>query len=137
MQRIVVAAKAGDEQPWVADAAARLANQTGAAVDVVSVDGVDLEALSPLPRDEYAALARQAVDDTVARLAQDGVEATGAVRPGRIAPGILVYAEERRADVIVCGASSRGRIATKLLGSVPLELLEHSRRPVLVVTPPE
>ena len=40
MERIVVAAKAGANQPWVADAAAQLAEHTGASVDVVSVDGV-------------------------------------------------------------------------------------------------
>ena len=36
MQRIVVAAKAGADQPWLADAAAELAQDTGAAVSVVS-----------------------------------------------------------------------------------------------------
>ena len=36
MQRIVVAAKAGADQPWVAEAAAHLAAQTGAKVNVVS-----------------------------------------------------------------------------------------------------
>ena len=43
MQRIVVAAKAGEDEPWLADAAASLAEQTGASVSVVSVDGLDVE----------------------------------------------------------------------------------------------
>ena len=42
MERIVVAAKAGSDQPWLADAAVELAQQTGAAVSVVSVDGGSL-----------------------------------------------------------------------------------------------
>ena len=137
MQRIVVAAKAGADQPWLADAAAQLAKQTGAAVDVVSVDGVDLEALSTLPRSEFSELARQAVDATVARLEQDGVEATGEVRPCRVTRGILLFAEEREADVIVCGASSRGPVASRMLGNVPVELVQRARRPVLIITRPE
>ena len=137
MQRIVVAAKAGADQPWWADAAAQIAEETGAAVDVVSVDELELEALSTVPRSELAALARQAVDHTVARLAQHGAEATGEVRQGRVVPGILLFAEEREADVIVVGASSRGPVAARLLGSVPLELVQRSRRPVLVITPPQ
>jgi uncharacterized membrane protein YfcA len=36
LQRIVVAAKAGTDQPWLAQAAADLAAQSGAVVDVVS-----------------------------------------------------------------------------------------------------
>ncbi len=39
MERIVVAAKAGSDQPWLADAAAELAHQTGAAVSVEPDDG--------------------------------------------------------------------------------------------------
>ena len=54
MQRIVVAAKAGADEPWLADAAANLAEQTGAAVSVVSVDGLDVEMGSTMPRSEYA-----------------------------------------------------------------------------------
>jgi nucleotide-binding universal stress UspA family protein len=40
------------------------------------------------------------------------------------------------ADLIVVGASTRGRLATALLGSVPLGLVRYSRRPVLVFTEP-
>jgi nucleotide-binding universal stress UspA family protein len=72
----------------------------------------------------------------VAHLREAGVEATGEVRQGRIARGILLFAEEREADVIVAGASTRGPVASRVLGSVPLELVQRSRRPVLVITPP-
>jgi hypothetical protein len=68
MQRIVVAAKAGADQPWLADAAAELAQQTGAAVSVVSLDGLDVEALSPTPRSEFEQLAQQTVDAFLERL---------------------------------------------------------------------
>ena len=137
MQRIVVAAKSGEDQPWLADAAAQIAQQTGVAVAVVSVDGLELEALSTVPRSELQALAQQAVDSMVAHLREAGVEATGDVRAGHVTRGILLFAEEHEADVIVCGASTRGPVATRILGSVPLDLVERSRRPVLVITPPQ
>jgi nucleotide-binding universal stress UspA family protein len=135
MDRIVVAAKAGSDQPWLADAAAELAQETGAAVSVVSLDGLEMEGLSPTPRSEFREAARRAVDGFIERLAAAGIKAEGEVRPGRVVPGILLYAEEKDADVIVCGASTKGRVARKVLGSVPVELIQRARRPVLVITP--
>jgi nucleotide-binding universal stress UspA family protein len=135
MQCIVVAAKAGSDQPWLADAAAELAHQTGAAVSVVSLDGVDTATLAPMPRTEYEQLAQSAVDGFLERLQAAGVQAEGHVRPGLVTPGVLLFAEEKDADVIVCGASTKGRVARRVLGSVPMELIQRARRPVLVITP--
>ncbi len=134
MKTIVVAAKAGSDQPWVADAAAELAHQTGAQAKVVSVDGVEMEALSPLPRSEYQKGAQESADKIAARIRDAGVEASAAVRAGKVVPGILMYAEEEDADLIVVGASTRGAVARRVLGDVPLELVQRSRRPVLVVS---
>ena len=136
MQRIVVAAKAGSDQPWLADATAELAQETGAAVSVVSLDGVDVETLSPLPRSEYRQLAQPAVDGFLERLTAAGVDADGEVRPGLVTAGVLLFAEEKDADVIVVGASTKGKVARRVLGSVPVDLIRRSRRPVLVITPP-
>jgi nucleotide-binding universal stress UspA family protein len=136
MRHILVAAKAGAQEPWLADAAADLAKQTGAQVAVVSFDGVDMEALSPLPRSEYAAAARASADLIAERLREAGVATEVQVRSGRPVPGVLVAAEELGADLIVAGASSRGRVAARLLGDVALELVQRSKRPVLVVGRP-
>ena len=136
MQRIVVAAKAGSDQPWLADAAAELAEQTGAAVSVVSLDGLDVEALSPTPRAEFQQAAQQAVEGFLTRLREAGTQADGEARPGPVTLGVLLFAEEKEADVIVCGASTKSRVARRVLGSVPMELIGRSRRPVLVITPP-
>jgi nucleotide-binding universal stress UspA family protein len=136
MERIVVAAKAGADQLWVADAAAELAHQTGAEAAVVSVDGVDLEALSPLPRSEYLDNARASANKIAERIREHGVQATAETRSGKVVPGILLFAEERDADLIVVGASTLGPVARKFLGDVPLELVQRSRRPVLVVSAP-
>lgn len=135
MQLIVVAAKAGTEQEWLADAAAEVARQMDAKVAVVSFDGVDIEALAPLPRSEFAEAAREAAEAVAARIRDAGVEATAEARPGQIVRGILLYAEELDAGLIVVGSTGRSRIAQRLLGAVPLELVRRSRRPVLVLTP--
>jgi nucleotide-binding universal stress UspA family protein len=135
MERIVVAAKAGADQPWLAYAAAELAQQTGAAVSVVSLDGLDIEALSPTPRSEFRELAETTVNSILEHLSAAGVEAEGDVRAGLVVSGVLLYAEEKDADVIVCGASTKGRVARRVLGSVPVDLIQRARRPVLVISP--
>jgi nucleotide-binding universal stress UspA family protein len=136
MQRIVVAAKAGADEPWLADAAAGLAEQTGATVSIVSVDGLDVEMGSTMPRSEYAELARSSAEALAAALGEAGVEADANVRPGKVVPGVLMFAEEREADLVLVGASRRGPVAKRLLGDVSLELVRRSRRPVMVIAPP-
>ena len=94
-----------------------------------------MEALSPTPRSEFQELAQKAVDGFLERLRAAGVQAEGDVRSGDVTRGILLYAEEKDADVIVCGGSTKGRVARRVLGSVPVELIRRARRPVLVITP--
>ncbi len=136
MDRILLAANAEADQPWVADAAAQLAKETGAEVTVLSVDELDTEMLATLPRAEYVKQADQAADRAIERLRAAGVEASKELRSGRALDQILAYAESYKPDVIVTGSSARGRLATALLGSVPMALVERAGRPVLVVTEP-
>jgi nucleotide-binding universal stress UspA family protein len=136
VQRIVVAANAEAEQPWVADAAAQLARDTGAEVAVVSVDELETEKLSPLPREVYRERAEQAATRAVERLEAQGVRASRSVRSGRALEEIIAFADEQDADVIVAGSSTRGPVASALLGSVPMGLVSRAGRPVLVVTEP-
>ena len=136
MQRIVMAVKPGASADWLADATAEIAGQSGAGVAVVSLDDIELEALSPSPRSAHAGPAREAVESAVARLKEQGVPATGEIRSGPAVRGVLLFAEEQDADLIVTGGTTRGRLASRVLGSVPLELISRSRRPVLVITPP-
>jgi nucleotide-binding universal stress UspA family protein len=136
MKRIVVAAKAGVEQPWLADAAADLARELDAEAAVVSVDGIELEALSTLPREEVRKDAQAAARRVAERIAERGVPVHAEDRSGAVVRGVLVFAEEQEADLIVVGATSRGPVARRMLGTVTTRLVERSRRPVLVITPP-
>jgi nucleotide-binding universal stress UspA family protein len=133
---IVLAANPEAEQPWVADAVAALAHQTGATVAVVSVDELELEQLAPLPRDVFHERADHAATATVERLAGHGIQATKAVLPGRALDRILEFAEQQQADLVVVGGSTRPALAARLLGSVPLSLVQQSPRPVMIVTRP-
>ena len=136
MKRIVVAAKAGADQPWLADAAADVAEEMGAEVAVLSMDGIELEALSPVPRGAVAESAEQAAATMAERIAARGIHATHHHRSGPVVLGVLVFAEEQEADLVVAGATSRGRVALRFLGNITTRLIERSRRPVLVITPP-
>ena len=134
---IVVAAKPDADQPWVAEAVANLAKQTGATVAVVSVDEVELERLAAVPRSVFTQQAEQAAAAMAQRLADRGVVATHTVLPGRPLQGVLEFADEQNADLIVVGSSSRPAETERLLGSVPLDLIKKSSRPVLVITHPD
>ena len=136
MQRIVVAAKAGADQPWLADAAAELAHQTGAAVSVVSARRPRHR--GPLPHAALGVPRRGAGAPSTASSSASPRPASrprATCAPGSWSRGVLLYAEEKDADLIVCGASTKGRVARKVLGSVPVELIQRARRPVLVITP--
>ena len=80
MRRIVVGARPQGEEPWVLKAAAELAHQTGADLVVISVDELETEKLSTVPRSEVTARAEQAAAESVERLREAGIEATMEVR---------------------------------------------------------
>ncbi|MGH3099568.1 MAG: universal stress protein [Thermoleophilia bacterium] len=136
VERIVVAAKAGADQPWLAEAAADLAAQSNAVVDVVSADDLDMEAFSTVPREVAAEPAEQSAEAIAEHLRAEGIEASAHTLHGPVVRSVLLFAEDRDADLIVCGASTRGRIARRLLGDTPIQLIHRARRPVLVITPP-
>jgi nucleotide-binding universal stress UspA family protein len=137
MKRIVVAAKAGVEQPWLADAVADLAEELGADVAVISLDGLEMEALSTLPRSELQRDAKEAAESVADRIAQRGVHVHAEHRAGPVVRGVLVFAEEEEADLIVVAATSRGAVARRMFGTNTARLIERSRRPVLVIYPPQ
>lgn len=102
----------------------------------MAVDELESEHLAPMPRSVYTERAERARDAAVRRLAEAGIEATGTVLPGRPIDQIIRFGEEQSADLIVVGSSARPLVAQRLLGSVPLSLIQRAGRPVLVVTHP-
>jgi len=133
---IVLAANAETDEPWVTEATVDFARKTGASVAVLSVDEVELERLAPAPRSVYFERAEQAARTALDVLTAAGLTATKTVLSGRALDRILEHAEHEKADLIVVGASNRSAVAVRLLGSVPLALVERSPRPILIITHP-
>ena len=133
---IVLAVSAEPGTGWVTDAAADFARMTGSSVAVVGVDEVELERLAAAPRSVYLEQAARAVGEAVERLEQAGLEASATVLSGRPAERIAEFARTQEADVVVVGASGRPALASRLLGSVPRDLVQRSPCPVLVLPTP-
>ena len=70
------------------------------------------------------------------RLAKRFSDVATAMRRGRPATEIALEAERVGADLIVMGSRGQGPIATMLLGSVAIEVVDRADRPVLVCRAP-
>lgn len=89
----------------------------------------------PLETDAAASYAAEAA---VFELRMAGMAAYGQVRHalvGKAAEEIVAEATEWGADLIILGPSRRGELATRLLGSATLHVLQHAPCPVLVAAP--
>ena len=89
----------------------------------------------PLETDATASYAAEAA---VFELRMAGMTASGQIRHamiGKAAEAITADATEWGADLIILDPSRRGEIATRLLGSVTLQVLQHAPCPVLVAPP--
>ncbi|HEX7268288.1 MAG TPA: universal stress protein [Streptosporangiaceae bacterium] len=87
---------------------------------------------------ETDSAASDVVEATVFELRMAGIKATGLVRPAlidRAADGIIAEAAEWGADLIVLGFPRRGKLTTRLFGSVTLRVLQNAPCPVLVASP--
>jgi len=89
----------------------------------------------PLETDAAASYAAEAA---VFELRMAGMTTSGLVRHaliGKAAEAITAEATEWGADLIILGPSRRGEFATRLRGSVTLQVLQHAPCPVLVASP--
>jgi len=88
----------------------------------------------PLETDATASYAAEAA---VFELRMAGLAASGVVRHamiGKAADAITGEAADWGADLIILGPARRGELASRLLGSVTLNVLQHSPCPVLVAS---
>jgi nucleotide-binding universal stress UspA family protein len=58
------------------------------------------------------------------------------MQDGRAGSVIDEVADRENADIVVVGRRGRGGVKELLLGSVSHALVLHSKRPVLVISPP-
>ena len=136
MKRILLVSTTGADEPWLVSPTAQLAEETGAEITVLAVDDVESQRFTALPRAELLSQAQATAQRTADRLAETGIAATPVARSGPAAITAIEFADEIDADLIVVGSSGRQGVVKRLLGSLPLNLVQRSGRQVLVVTEP-
>jgi nucleotide-binding universal stress UspA family protein len=85
---------------------------------------------------EQLAAARAALEAARPLAEQAGLDAEYEILEGEPASELARVAELRDADLVVVGTRGHGAVAGVLLGSVALDLVRRSRRPVVVVREP-
>jgi APA family basic amino acid/polyamine antiporter len=105
---VPVIRSAGTEEALVA--AARLAAERNAVIEIVAVVEVPLELPLDAPLDEAEAAADRTLDDAEALLDQYGVRAVGRRLRARAAgPEIVAEAARRNAEILIVGSERNGR----------------------------
>jgi nucleotide-binding universal stress UspA family protein len=115
------------------------------AVDATTAVPVALSVFGPSPMvtaditeqlwREVEAEAKKTVADAIARLKDEGFEATGATLNG--SPFFAISAATKPGDVIILTSHGRGGVRRWLLGSVAEKLVREAPVPVLLVPAPE
>lgn len=127
-KRVLLATDGSSYSQAAAEAAGRLAAQTGLAVSVVSV-------VTTSHNDARRKEAQRAVTVALEHLRSLGLAADGEVAEGRPDEAIVRAAESAGADLIVLGSRGRTGLTKVLMGSVAERVIGHAACPVLVVKP--
>lgn len=77
-------------------------------------------------------VAQQVVDDVVAELHEDGVQAHGELRTGPAAQAIINAAIDHDVDLIIMGMRGRSNLR-EMLGSISAQVLRYAHCPVLQI----
>jgi nucleotide-binding universal stress UspA family protein len=138
---IVIAVDASAAPEKIVDAVRTLFGPAGLRVVIVHVAEpnpafVGWEAGPDVVRDQVADAirhTRHAVETMVARLRDDGVDATGRTIQGPVVETLLSEADQVSADLLVVGSHGHGAAFDLAIGSISNALIRKSTRPVLVV----
>lgn len=84
--------------------------------------------------EEYEEYGKETVSEVADRAAERGLDATGAVKTGKIAAKIVEYTENNDIDGVVIGKQGRGAIE-KYLGSTAEKVARMADIPVTIVGP--
>jgi nucleotide-binding universal stress UspA family protein len=82
--------------------------------------------------EQFQAVAQALVEEAVAQLREDGVQASGELRIGNPAEAIIAAAAEHDTDLIVMGTRGNSNLKD-ILGSVSAQVLRFAHCPVLQV----
>lgn len=138
LDEVVVPTDGSDPAEHAADLAISLAAATGAALHVVHV--VDLgvvweDADAGRVLDALTAAGKRAIDRVIDRAEAAGVERVEAsVLRGAPHRGVVDYAADHDADLVVMGTHGRTGLERYLLGSVTERVVRLSETPVLAVS---
>ena len=141
VRRIVVGLDGSESSSAALKWAVRLAKGMGS--QVTAVYAIDVPTYFPQPYgtpiqfdDEWRAAMKADFENKWCKpLRVSGVRYRTVMEDGRAASVIAAVADRENADVVVVGRRGRGGVAELLLGSASHELVLHSKRPVLVISP--
>jgi len=140
-RRVLVATDTSPTSEGAERAGIELASRVGASLIFLSVidpsrlrlpGGLFHTRVDQVRTERESALAR-----VVAGARQLGIAAQFLIWEGEPGASVVDAAEAESADVIVIGSHARGPIGRLLLGSVSRYVVEHERRPVIVIRPGE
>jgi nucleotide-binding universal stress UspA family protein len=129
LRNIVVGTDYSPSADHALEAAIALAGLADARITLVHVCALEAPELD----DTLLQACREALAETVAHYAAEGVLLTSVVRTGRPADKLNNVATEVGADLIVIGRNGAGRGIREELGSVAERLMRSATRPLLVV----
>lgn len=107
-------------------------NPWGAFISAVGQSAAEIDAIA----EEIAQETAEKAVELARRSGFADAEALGARSRGSIWSTLLELADERDARLVVAGARGLSPARSLLLGSVSHAVVQHARRPVLIVPPP-
>jgi nucleotide-binding universal stress UspA family protein len=140
-RRIVVGVDGSESSAAALKWAVRMAKGMGS--QVIAVYAIDIPTYFPQPYgtplqydEEWRAAMKSEFENKWCKpLKVSGVRYRTVMEDGRAASVIAAVADRENAEVVVVGRRGRGGVAELLLGSASHELVLHSKRPVLVISP--